>query len=118
MTVKPIQLDPLRPVEVPPGDFYETIRRAKPNHVIVSLLGPPVLEPEQRAKLGSVKPKIVAFCTGSLAEQVDLRELIRSGLVHAAIVNKQPAGGSGETFDQLYAVMEKDEISASKTAAR
>src|SRR5688572_18385544 len=62
--VKSIQLDPLRSVEVPPGDFFEVIRRAKANQVIVSLLGPPVLEPAQRSKLQAARPKIVAFCTG------------------------------------------------------
>src|SRR5688572_8114506 len=46
-----IELDPLRAVEVPPGDFYEAIRRAKSNDVIVSFMGPPVLEGEQEAKL-------------------------------------------------------------------
>src|SRR5439155_24301781 len=33
-----VQLDPLRPVEVPPGDFYELIRRSTADRVIVSLL--------------------------------------------------------------------------------
>src|SRR5437867_3072757 len=31
-----IQLDPLRPVEVPPGDFYELIRRSTAERIIVS----------------------------------------------------------------------------------
>src|SRR5687768_17370860 len=79
VTLKLIQLDPLRPVEVPPGDFYEVIRRAKPGQVIVSLLGPPVLEAEQQAKLGPNRPKIVALCTGSLSEQTNLRELFQQG---------------------------------------
>src|SRR5437868_758839 len=37
------QLDALRPIEVPGGDLYERIRRTPPGHVIVSLLGPPLL---------------------------------------------------------------------------
>jgi hypothetical protein len=118
VTMKSIQLDPLRPVEVPPGDFYEAIRRSKANQVIVSLLGPPVLEPEQRAKLSGAKPKIVAFCTGSLAEQIDLRELLQSGLLHAAIINKQGPGSSGESFDQLYTLIQKAESSATEAKAK
>src|SRR5438552_18676129 len=38
-----LQLDPLRPVEVPPGDFYELIRRSTAERIIVSFFGPPVL---------------------------------------------------------------------------
>jgi hypothetical protein len=122
VTTKLIQLDPLRPVEVPPGDFYEVIRRAKPGQVIVSLLGPPVLETEQRAKLGTTKPKIVALCNGSLAEQTDLRELFREGLLHAAIVNRQAPSGStspaGESFDQLYTVLRADGASNMASSIR
>jgi hypothetical protein len=123
VTIKAIQLDPLRPAEVPPGDFYEAIRRAKPNQVIVSLLGPPVLEPEQRAKLGATKPKIVAFCTGSLSAQTDLPDLFQNGLLYAAIVNRQTAGRDQPAtagFDQLYEVLRHDVPPAGigKTAER
>ena len=116
VTVKRIQLDPLRSVEVPPGDFYEVIRRAKGKQVIVSLLGPPVLEPEQRSKLQQARPKIVAFCTGNLAEQSDLKEMFRSGLLHAAVVRKESPPTSGESFDQLYAVVKADSGDGSKVA--
>jgi hypothetical protein len=109
-----VELDPLRPVEVPPGDFYETIRRAKTNDVIVSFLGPPVLEPEQEAKL-KAKPKIIALCTGSMAAQANLPGLVRGGLLHAAIVNKSVPASKNATppqlaFDQLYAVLRGAEI--------
>ena len=67
--IQTLQLDPLRPVEVPPGDFYELIRRSTAERIIVSLLGPPVLTKEQRSALGRVKPKIIAFSSGNLAEQ-------------------------------------------------
>ena len=110
VAMRPIELDPLRPVEVPPGDFYEAIRRAKTNEVIVSFLGPPVLAPEQEQKLPAVKPKIIALCTGSLAAHTDLAALSRLGLLHAAIVNraKSPEAkktGAALSFDQLYAVI-------------
>jgi len=118
VTVKRIQLDPLRSVEVPPGDFYEVIRRTKGNQVIVSLLGPPVLEPEQRSKLQKERPKIVALCTGNLAEQTDLGELFRGGLLHAAIIRKDSARSSGESFDQLYAAVKSDSVESAKIAAK
>ena len=110
VAMRPIELDPLRPVEVPPGDFYEAIRRAKTNEVIVSFLGPPVLAPEQQEKLPAVKPKIIALCTGSLAAHTDLGTLSRSGLLHAAIVNRAKSpetktASAALSFGQLYAVI-------------
>ena len=110
VAMRPIELDPLRPVEVPPGDFYEAIRRAKTNEVIVSFLGPPVLAPEQQEKLPPVKPKVIALCTGSLAAHTDLGALSRFGLLHAAIVNRaktheSKTSGAVLSFDQLYAVI-------------
>src|SRR5881394_1370834 len=80
--IQTLQLDPLRPVEVPPGDFYELIRRSTAERIIVSLLGPPVLTKEQRSALGRVKPKIIAFSSGNLAETLDLSELFNAGLLH------------------------------------
>ncbi len=104
-----VQVDPLRPVEVPSGDFFESIRRAPEGQVIISLLGPPLLSDEQRTKLGRVKPKVVAFCSGNIAGMVDLRRLFEAGLLHAAIVGRPlptgaPVTGAKfrETFDQLY----------------
>jgi len=109
-----VQVDPLRPVEVPPGDFYEAIRRAKTNDVIVSFLGPPILEPEQQEKLTGNKRKIIALCIGNMAEQADLRDLARRGLLHAAIVNRRLTGttnmSTSFTFDQLYQVVSDGEI--------
>lgn len=117
-----VQVDPLRPVEVPPGDFYEAIRRAKTNDVIVSLLGPPILEPEQQEKLTGNKRKIVALCTGNMAEQADLGDLARRGLLHAAIVNRRldanaSKSATGLSFDQLYQVVKEGEFGKMMTAA-
>jgi hypothetical protein len=104
-----IQVDPLRPVAVPSGDFFELIRRSPAEHVIVSLLGPPLLTEEQRIRLGRVKPKIVAFCSGSVVENIALRQLFDAGLLHAAIVNRPSSATAtgnqqkvADTFDQLY----------------
>ena len=113
VTLHPVQLDPLRAVEVPPGDFYEAIRRAKTNDVIVSFLGPPVLEAEQEAKLKGRNPRIIALCTGTMAEQANLTDLCARGLLHAAIVNRATiaaGGNAGLTFDQLYSVIRAGEL--------
>lgn len=107
-----VQADPLRPVDVPSGDFFELIRRSPPGHVIVSLLGPPLLREEQRTKLGSVQPKVVAFCSGSLAETIDLRQLFNSGLLHVAVISRPVLSFGADTppktpygFDRLYTIV-------------
>lgn len=109
-----IQLDPLRPVEAPPGDFFELIRRAAPGNVIVSLMGPPVLTEEQQTKLGVIRPKIVAFCAGNLAEIVDFNQLFEAGLLHAAVISRSPGPSAGaattrgsSAYDRLYTLIKK-----------
>jgi hypothetical protein len=109
--VKIIQVDPIRPVEVPSGDFLDLIRRAKPGQVIVSLLGPPLLSDEECARLKPVKPKIVAFCAGTVAESVNLPRIFDAGLLHAAVVTNPNTGVSPKnsasfprTFDKLYRI--------------
>ena len=119
-----VQADPLRPVEVPPGDFFELIRRSPAEHVIVSLLGPPLLTEEQRNKLGRVKPKIVAFCSGNLAEKIDLSQLFGAGLLHSAVVNRRvPPEATGnrpttpKSFEQLYMTIKAADVPASSLGA-
>ncbi len=108
-SLQALQVDPLRPVQVPGGDFQELIRKGAPGDVIVSLMGPPILTEEKRAALGIVKPKIVAFCPGGIAEQVDLRLLHDQGLLHAAIISRLSTGPGALTpsarhdvFDDIY----------------
>jgi len=111
-SIQLMSTDPLRPVDVPAGDFYEILRRSTTNHVIVSLMGPPLLTDEQRNKLGAIKPKILAFCSGGVASRIDLSLLFNAKLLHAAVVcNTDPSGisskkVSGEAaFNQLYRIM-------------
>lgn len=84
-----VQVDPLRPASVPPGDFFELLRKAKPEDVIVSLLGPPVLSDQQRFVLGGVRPKVIALCNGAMSANLNLRSLFEAGLLHAAVVSRQ-----------------------------
>lgn len=87
-SIHTLQVDPLRPVEVPAGDFYELIRNSPPGSVIVSLMGPPLLTEPQRIALGKIRPGIVAFCSGNLPDRVDLQVLFGQGLLKAAIVSR------------------------------
>jgi hypothetical protein len=110
--VRRLQVDPLRPVEVPPGDFYELIRRSQPGEVLVSLLGSPLLSREQWDRVRPVRAKIVAFCPGSTLDGADLRRFFDTGLLHAAIVSRPFSTHASEhpqpqprTFDELYLTM-------------
>jgi len=84
-----LQVDPLRPIEVPPGDFFEWIRKTPAGSVIVSFMGPPLLTEAQIVQLGEIKPRIVAFCPGILVEQVDLRRLFERNLLHSAVISRR-----------------------------
>jgi hypothetical protein len=121
VTIHAVRLDPLKPAEVPSGDFFEILRRSTDKQMIVSLLGPPILSEDQVSKLGTLKAKVVAFCPGATSG-VDLRTLFKAGLLHAAIIERnserQPGNKPGKvTFDQLYTVVESGS-SPSLTALR
>ena len=90
-TTQALQVDPLKPLEVPSGDFFELIRRSAPGSVIVSFLGPPLLTADQMARLGTLRPRIIAFCPGALPQRLDLRVLFDAGVLHAAVISR-PAG--------------------------
>jgi hypothetical protein len=118
-SVQSIQIDPLRPVAVPAGDFFQCIKTSANGAVIVSLMGPPVLTEAQLAQLGPVNPAIVAFCSGPVRDQVDLRALFAQGLLKAAVVSKRhdlvargPAKNEQEAFDRQFV-----EITAANLAA-
>ena len=85
-----LQVDPLRPVEVPSGDVQEMIGKAPKGSVIVSFMGPPpLLSSAQRRRLEETKPAIVAFCPGSLTERVNLPALFEQGLLQTAVVSRR-----------------------------
>jgi hypothetical protein len=107
-----LQVDPLRPVEVPAGDFYGIMKHAPKGSVIVSFMGPPMLTASQCAQLGENKPAVVAFCSGSLPALVDLRSLFEQGMLQAAVVDRPAGRAPGPRsanlracFDQSYLVI-------------
>lgn len=85
-----VEVDPLRALEVPSGDFFEILRKMSAGGVVVSFLGPPILSPEQRARLGEVRCAVVAFCPGATPRRTNLRALLESGLVTSALVETTP----------------------------
>jgi hypothetical protein len=109
-------LDPQRPLQVPPGDFVELLRKAGTSDVIVSLLGPPFLSEEQRASVGVVKPRVVAFWPGTLEEYANLRPLFEQRLLSSAVIHRPEGLGLGsktppaEKFEVLYQVVNGNRI--------
>jgi hypothetical protein len=113
-----LQLDALRPVEVPAGDFYEWIRRAPPGEVIVSLLGPPLLSEAQWRQLAPIKAKLVAFCPGNTARSVDLGRLFDAGFLNAAVVGRPvttQTGGKGRGPDGAFAALYLEVTAATRS---
>ena len=63
----------------------------------------------ERARLGTVRPRIIAFCPGALPQRLDLRVLFEAGLLHAAVISRRagarasaaPKGMQG-WFDRHY----------------
>ncbi|HTI68412.1 MAG TPA: hypothetical protein VMF06_00475 [Candidatus Limnocylindria bacterium] len=106
-----VELDPLRPVQVPSGDYMELLHSAPPGSVVVSFMGPPILTEEQRGQLGALKTKVVAFCSGNIAGAGELRRLFDDGLVHSAVVARYLLASSKSTlassggFDSQYLVI-------------
>jgi hypothetical protein len=107
--VQALQVDPLRPLQVPAGDLHELLRRGAVGDVVVSFMGAPLLSDEQRASLGAVKPKVVAFCPGGILGIQELKALGGQGLLHAAVVSRPAKAGTPsapdtgrEPFDALY----------------
>ena len=83
-----VKEDPLRIMRVPRGDYVELLRKGTDKDVIVSLMGPPILTDLDKSKLKEKGPRVVAVCTGSIPQQVNLRDLFAQGLLHAAILSR------------------------------
>jgi hypothetical protein len=110
--VEKLQVDPLRLISVPPGDFQNWIHQSAAGDVIVSFMGPPLLTEAQWQPLGEIKPAIVAFCPGSGLQPVDYRPLFAHGRLRAAVASRRdkssPAVKSKNPlawFDQDFVVV-------------
>lgn len=101
--LRKIRLDPLRLTAVPPGDFFDLLRFGRDQDVIVSFLGPPVLDSEQLALLDGRCPQVLAVCSGGAPGQVDLRRLFAQGLIRAAVVSRPDAPARGSAGSRLNA---------------
>ncbi len=87
-----IRLDPLRVVRVPPGDFAEILRKQAETDVVVSFMGPPALNAEQKARVGQKRPTVVAVCSGEMPRQINLPSLFSDKLLHAALISRPKPG--------------------------
>jgi hypothetical protein len=111
-----VKVDPLRPLAVPSGDFFDLIRQAKENDVVVSFLGPPALSDEQVGKLGDKRPRILAVCPGAMPARIDLRKIFQQKLLVMAVVSRPEApavlspGGGQAAFDQMFKVIHPDNL--------
>lgn len=101
-TVHTLEVDPLRLIEVPSGDFMGLIGKASVGSVIVSLMGPPMLTVEQRAQLGTIRPKILAFCPGNQPAQIDLRQVFAQGMLDVAVVSRRHPVPTSSARDQEF----------------
>lgn len=116
--VQSLQVDPLRPAQVPSGDFAQFLRRAAKGDVVASLMGPPLLTEEQRSVLGEVRPSVVAFCAGYPPDDATLGQLAEQKLLHAAVLPKPlasiPPVNRGrpvvEAFADLYVVAREADL--------
>lgn len=86
---KLLRSKPLSVVTVPPGEFFDILKKQSDADVIVSFMGPAVLDDAQLAKLGEKRPKVLALCTGTLPRRVPLQRLFDQKLLHAAVLSRE-----------------------------
>lgn len=116
-SVRSVHVDPLRPMAVQPGDFFDLLGQAKESDVFVSFLGPPSLTDEQVQKLGVKRPKVFAVCPGALPRRVNLRGVFEQKLLTLAVVTRPDApavaapGSAEGAFDQTFKVITADNLS-------
>ncbi len=94
-----VKIDPNRVLRAPPGDFADLLKKFTDADVVVSLLGPPVLNGDQKARVGERHPKIIAVCTGDMPRQVNLKTIFAEQFLHAAIISRPGVGLTTPTSD-------------------
>jgi ABC-type sugar transport system substrate-binding protein len=104
-----LRLNPISLVSAPPGDFFNAMKKQTDADVIVSFMGPAVLDESQIARLGEKRPKVIALCSGTMPQRVNLKRLFDQKLLHAAVLSRErPLPGSPlsdsprDWFDRLY----------------
>jgi hypothetical protein len=119
------KVDPLRVLRYPSGDYAELLRKLTDNDIVISLLGPPEFTDAQVIRVGEKRPRIVALCTGTLPEQLNLKKLFDDQFLHAAIVSRgeltsgYPASATTDkSFEALYAVIGTNNLATLKTYAK
>lgn len=97
-----LKVDPLRVVSVPPGEFFDLLRKTNERDVIISLLGPPVLDDGQLTKLNGNRARVVAVCSGAMPLQVNLGKLFDQKLLDLAVISRNVAATAAGGFDQHF----------------
>ena len=107
-----IKIDPLRLMSVPGLDYLHILKAASDTDVVVSFLGPPVLNAAQLAQLSEQRPKVVAVCSGAMPVQVNLKRIFEEKLLHVAVIsrpdistNAPPSDTPRGWFDHLYTLV-------------
>ena len=116
VTTRLLKLNPIRLIAVAPGDFFDVLKKASEEDVIVSLLGPPVLTDRDVQRLGASHPKVVAVCSGWAPRQVNLRRIFEQGLLTTAIISRPDPSASGggsaqEIFSRNFALITSANLS-------
>ena len=116
-SIRLIKQNPLRLVTLPPAIFLEALRKERDADVIVSFLGPPVLDDVRAASLHDKRPKIVALCSGRMPRQIDLRRIFQQELLSVAILSREPSlptppsSSARQRFDALFTVVTPTNVS-------
>jgi hypothetical protein len=106
---KVVGANPITLVTAAPGDFFNAMKNQTEADVLVSFIGPAAVPETQLAKLGEKRPKVVALCTGTMPQRINLKQLFEQKLLHAAVVSRDSPLASGPSsntpggwFDHLY----------------
>jgi hypothetical protein len=112
------RVDPLRLLKPPAGDLAVLIKKMNEKDVLISLLGPPDLNPSQSPAPPEKRPKIVALCSGTMPRQINLKRLFDDQFLHVAIVSRSETASANPTdapsapgFDTLYAIVKPANVS-------
>jgi hypothetical protein len=102
-------------VGLQPDDFFEAMQKAAGAGAIVSFAGPPLLKPDDAARLPPSHPPILIVATATLGDQHGvpakrerLASLLKAKIIQAAIINggsdfTAPRSGKTDATHELFA---------------